>query len=465
MERGSTADNAGSADLRLSDISSEAFKKSVKYATADPHSQPAAGAQAQRMTLPNVQSPRGSNLFSTGDTMAEPEVEYLWLPSMKATGTNYRKRVDKYRQMEFTPNLNVYRVYTPRGAILVFSLFGLVLLGLGLALIFSSLRSFTKELEYTDYQRPMVLTIDKDLPGPVYVYYKVTDFYVTHKKVAYESSPSKIFHQHCKSGFSSLAVITFAAFNTFEQILNLRCIGGKNTLNGIDEWCQHKDDPVFKRPAYPCGPISATVMTDNFEVCTKNDKIDLTDTNLASKRDDCLALSMDIPEYDYGFYHSRVEPVDRDEGFLWFDPGNQLFRSWIQLPYDSTFVKQYAVLKDGINAGTYFVHVTSNLWPAREWQARKFFYIAKPGFLGTPAIALECMVMGTAIVFLLTAAVMFLLHKRNYSCGISPWRGIEVYDSKAGDSVKVPSVPYKRDDITPVDDVPASKMPCLCPCH
>ncbi|GBE61231.1 hypothetical protein, conserved [Babesia ovata] len=453
MDRRAPEDAADTADLRLADISDQAFKMSVKFATADTTQQSTSGEAGCRMSLPKVQSPRNSHQLATDDQTGEPEVEYLWLPSMKVTGTNYRKRIDKYRQMEFTPNLNVYRVYTPRGGILVFTLFGAVLLLLGLALIFSSRRSYTAEIEYTDYTQPMVLQVRDDLEGPVYIYYKITDFYVTHKKVAYESSPSKIFHNHCKT------------FRTFQQILNLRCIEGKNTLNGMDEWCKNQDHDIFKRPAYPCGPISATIMTDNFELCSSSEPLKIGDDNLVTKREDCLPLSMDIPEYDYGFFHNRVEPADRDSGFLWFDPSNQLFRTWIQLPYDSTFVKHYATLKNGLKAGTYYLHVTNNLWPAKQWRARKYFYIAKPGFLGTSALVLEFMVLGTAILYLLTAAIIFILHKRSYNCGISPWRGLDVYDAKVGEGVKVPAVAYKSDDITPVEDVPASSVPCLCPCH
>lgn len=57
-------------------------------------------------------------------------------------------------------------------------------------------------------------------------------------------------------------------YKTFAEILDLRCINGKNTLNGIDEWCQnHNQNPQFNLPAYPCGPLAATMMTDNFEIC------------------------------------------------------------------------------------------------------------------------------------------------------------------------------------------------------
>lgn len=94
-----------------------------------------------------------------------------------------------------------------------------------------------------------------------------------------------------------------------------------------------------------------------------------------------------------------------------------MFRSWIQLPYDSTFLKPYAVLNQNLPAGDYTLFLTNNYWPSKAWSAQKAFYIAKPGFLGTPAKVLEVMVMATAAIYLLSGIVVAGLYMMNYSCG------------------------------------------------
>ncbi|GIX63996.1 DNA-directed RNA polymerase II subunit rpb1 [Babesia caballi] len=285
-----------SADVRLSDISASTYKKSVVFATSD-KSKRATQLEAHRMTVPTVQSAHMSS-YAAGDnacTKSATEVEYLWLPSLKSEDKR-RSRVEKYTHMEFTRNDNIYRLYTPRGAILIFLLLGTLLLMFAVALLCSSRHSFTQEIEYTDYgSEPITFKIEQDVKGPVYFGYKVSDFYVNHKRVAYESVPFRVTGAKCKM------------FDTFEKILDLRCIDNKNTLNGIDEWCAVKNtEPAFKLPAYPCGAISATIMTDNFAICRSSVQSVPATAKTGVDVEGCLPLSMKIPEDDYGFFHINV---------------------------------------------------------------------------------------------------------------------------------------------------------------
>ncbi|KAK1940248.1 hypothetical protein X943_000670 [Babesia divergens] len=443
-----------SSNMPMGDISNEVFKKSVLFATKNGARASTTPAQPTKMSLPKVQGSQVSRKSAQRPYGSSPsdEFEYLWMPSMRVYENGFKSRMEKYSHMEFTRNYNNYRLYTPRGAMSVFLSLGMLLLGLGIALMFSSWSSFTLEIPYSEENNdPIKFTIDKDIKAPVYFYYKLSDFYATHKKVTYDSAPASITQ----------------VYSSFEEILNLRCIDGKNTLNGVDSWCTSKNTiPEFKLPAYPCGAISATIITDNFMICQSS--LEYTLENVKSDGDKakrCLPLTMMMEEADYGLFHSTITKSVSESTFYWLDLSNNMFRSWIQLPYDSTFLKPYAVLNQDLRAGNYTLFLTNNYWPSKAWNAQKAFYIAKPGFLGTPAKVLEVMVMVTAAIYLLSGIVVAGLYMMNYSCQKSPWRGIKVHGAKHVNSASHHSKHLLDDEPEPFKDVPKPRLPCLCPCH
>lgn len=439
------------------DISNEVLRNSLLFACKNLAKQGKAASYSEKLNLPKVQAPQyiHKNEKVHGDEEND-KLEYLWMPSMKVVDNRFANRIEKYAHMEFTRNYNIYRLYTPKGAIFVFFLFGLALLSCGIALVKSSNNSFSLEVPYTeDNSGPITFTISHDLAAPVYFYYKIKDFYITHKRVTYDSRPLTINTGKCK------------IFTTFEEILNLRCIDGKNTLNGVDEWCPIKNsEPAFKLPAYPCGAISATIMTDKFIVCPASYMYELSTVKMRKdKTPNCLPLSLRLEEEDYGLFHASKKKSELDRKFLWLDLSNTMFRNWIQLPYDSTFLKPYAVLNQDLPAGNYQLFVTDNYWPAKAWKAEKAFYVAKTGFLGTSATVFEIIVLATAALYLLSGIVFAILWLGKYNCGLSPWRGIEIVDEMKNDARNVPVKHCMPTDPRKYSNVPQARFPCPCPNH
>ncbi|GFE55846.1 hypothetical protein BaOVIS_032500 [Babesia ovis] len=454
-----------SSNIHMSDLNDDTFRKSVLLNTSVRSN--SSVYHAQRLVIPHVQQPRATHGSGNDDGVsdASDDHQYLWLPSRTHEQSEDRARVERYLQMDFTRNDWIYRIYTPIGGICIFLFFGILLFILSGALMFSSWRSFMQEIEYTDYgNAPMKFEIKQDLRAPVYFYYKVTDFYAVHKKVAYEASPSHVTSGKCKM------------FKTFKEILDLRCIDGKNTLNGIDHWCTIKDkEPLFQQHAYPCGAIAATVMTDNFSVCKDNrtlynvglpPPLENQYSRYAGTADaTCLPLATEIPDYDHGFYHINQKKPPAGKGFQWMDLSSLMFRSWIQIPYDSSFLKPYAVLNRDLKAGTYYLHVTHNMWPAKEWKARKYVVIAKPGFLGTSARYFEIIAMAVATLFILTGIVLLIMYKSRFHCGVSPWRGVQVHAKKSVVNENPTGNFYRSEGPKPVENVVAATTECLCPLH
>ncbi|KAK1443082.1 hypothetical protein BgAZ_306000 [Babesia gibsoni] len=440
------------------DVSNEVFRSSMMYACQNLSQSSEAIAQADPMSLPNVQAPRIIKLKEAADGEAgeADRIEYLWMPSMKVVNSRFKNRLEKYSHMEFRRNDNIFRLYTPGGGMLVFFICGFLLLACAIAQSISSAYSFTMELPYSEKKdEPINFKIDRTVAAPVYFYYKLSDFYITHKNVAYDSSPSTISTGNCK------------LYKTFEEILGLRCVDGKNTLNGVDEWCKIKEtDPLFKLPAYPCGSISATMMTDNYMICPTSSGLTMQQVRTDKEsRKKCLPLSLRLVVPDYGMFNAPKKKSDIVDIFRWIDMANVMFRSWINLPYDSTFLKPYAVLNQDLQEGEYTLYVTNNYWPADAWRSKKAVYISKPGFLGTSALVFEILVYITAGLYILTGLTIGMLYFCNFSCGVSPWRGIDVRDMRRQIHPVQPSKAYVVQEPKPYENVPVTTLPCLCPCH
>ncbi|EDO05417.1 LEM3 (ligand-effect modulator 3) / CDC50 family protein [Babesia bovis T2Bo] len=452
-DAGSGMDNS---TIQISDLNDDAFRKSMLFATAKKSN--TLTTHAQPLTLPHVQASRDVDRVAGSE---ELDHEYLWLPSRNYDQADDRARVDRYRQMEFTRNDWIYRIYTPLGGVSVFLFFGILLSLLSVAQLYSSWTSHMQEIDYSAYTNdPIEFEVPYDIKAPVYFYFKITDFYAIHKRVAYGANPSLVTSGDCEM------------FKTFEEILDLRCVNKKNTLNGIDEWCEIKDkEPAFKKTAYPCGAISATIITDNFSVCQKKELLPAGQRSeeqspVDNQVNNCLPISMGIPDYDYSLFHfNQNRPEASSKGFQWIDLSNLMFRNWIQIPYDSTFLKPYGVLNQTLSAGKYYLHVTKNLWPAEHWKAKKYVVIAKPGYMGTKAIVFECLAIITAVVYLITGTVLFFMYKASFHCGVSPWKGLQVNKQKDVAPENPTGNYYRSDAPKPTEHVEPAKMTCLCPLH
>ncbi|EAN30919.2 LEM3 (ligand-effect modulator 3) family / CDC50 family protein [Theileria parva strain Muguga] len=403
---------------------------------------------------PNVQ--RAQNLSSSqNDVSVSIENKVLWLPSGKGLGPDYKSRAYRVCQKDFSHNYFVYYMYTPVwSAVLSISL-GVLLAVLTLILFFFS-SSVNVEVPYTELdQGPIIVNITKDFKPPIYIYYKISEFYVTHKKVVYDSGPSLAAKSTCQN------------YKTFAEILDLRCINGKNTLNGIDEWCQnHNQNPQFNLPAYPCGPLAATMMTDNFEICPNVVPRNAAGTYEGADFNGCLDIQIhDYPDL-WRFGPFNVKRKQYTKGFCWIDLSNPLYHSWLQHPYANTFLKPYGVIYDEVPEGEYKIHLVNNLWPDQEWKARKSIYITCINFLGTKSLPLEIALLSISGLYIVTGIILLILYYSGFKIEKSPWRGL--VKVTAGIVTEKEEI-IRRSSIMEDDygsfEPPPKLGKCLCPLH
>ncbi|UKK01454.2 hypothetical protein MACK_002268 [Theileria orientalis] len=403
---------------------------------------------------PSVQSETSREKLRK-DVSIAMERDYVWLPSSRGMGPNYTSRIERMKQMDLKANYFVYNMYTPVGAATLSLVLGALLLMLALVMLFLSMNVHL-EVPYSEKDNaPITITITKDFKPPIYVYYKINDFYVTHKKVVYDSEPAQVSKSSCKT------------FNTFAEILELRCIEGKNTLNGVDEWCiDYKNNPKFNIPVYPCGPLAATLMTDNFEICSTEIPKNALGNYEGVDFDSCLDIQIqDEPEL-WKFSAYRIKSKKFARGFCWLDVTNPLYHTWLQHPYSSKFLKPYGVIHDQVEPGEYKIHLVNNLWPSEAWKAKKSIYITCTNFLGTKSIALEIVLICISGLYLLTGIILLVLHFSGFKTKLSPWRGL--YNVETGAVTEKEEFVRRASTVSlevNLDKIPKKPGKCLCPLH
>ncbi|KAK2197456.1 CDC50-LEM3 family [Babesia duncani] len=451
-------------EASISDVTDTVYHDSLDYVTQK-HTRKSAAAQL--LSGPEVKAPKvqGASVIKPEDVTQitgmvgldgkAKKPEYLWLPSRKEIGTGYRNRLERYMQMDFKRTNIIYLLYTPKVASCVFLGLGLLMLTICLLFPYNTAPSPIL-LRYSENKGSVYeFDIPKDLPAPVYFYYRIENFYINHKRVAYESSPGIITHGKCSK------------FKTFKEILDLRCINGKNTLNGNHQLCKdYENVPEFQLPAYPCGAISATLMTDNFEICDAD--ADLTMLDVLAKDDDmqknCIHLSQRLDVNNWNFIRYNVKKSITEKGFHWLDTTSTLFRSWTDFTFDSTFLKPYAVSYKDIKAGTYRLYITTNLWPADAWQAKKSVYITCVGRFGGSSPIFEIIMFIVAIVYICTGLCIFAFYKIKGRLNKDPWSGIDVVKVDYGDAMVKGDKVIETITAYDVNKVPKSNKSCLCPC-
>lgn len=220
------------------------------------------------------------------------------------------------------------------------------------------------------------IKIDKKIPEPVYVYYKLENFYQNHR--LYVRSRSYAQLRDGKPTANELNLCSPAKYNkdmieyfdTAEPTQELKQILGK--LEKMD------DDDV----AVPCGMIARSVFNDTF--------------NLIGYKlsDDDLVYESDKNIWKNG-----------DKKKQWIDIDDKL-RIWMKISPFSTFRKLYGVVKKDISKGKITLKV-NNYYNVDEWNGKKSIVLSnastfggKNNKLGIIFITAGCVCIFCAMMFM-----------------------------------------------------------------
>lgn len=264
-------------------------------------------------------------------------------------------------------------ILTPKAVIISFFIIGLIFVPLGIGLVISS----NQVIEY--HSRAYEVCPNKTsrciinvsfanvhMDPPIYVYYKLENFYQNHRRYGRSRSDSQLRGEEVSSKSSLTDCDPFISLN-------------------------NSDDPNLF--FFPCGLIVRSLFNDTFKLFSSNDtQIPMAIENIAWPSD--LEKKFANPaNYTRGI---RTIP----------DLRNQDFVNWMRVAGLPTFRKLYRVINEPLK-GDYTVEIANN-FPVTSFGGHKYVILSTTNWLGgkNPFLGYAYIVVGTVCVIL---AVIFML--------------------------------------------------------
>jgi len=217
--------------------------------------------------------------------------------------------------------------------------------------------------------------ISEDMEPPIYVYYKLNNYYQNHRRYVKSRSDAQLRGE----------VVSYSDVETpCSPIVS---------ANG-----EESDDAVY----LPCGLIAWSYFNDTFSVAAEGggNAINLTEKGIAWPSD---------LEYKFKPYPDDAKgtllPETADT--IGRDFANEHFVVWMRTAALPSFKKLYAIINEPIVAGTYEVQI-QNQYPVYGFEGQKFIVFATTSWLGgrNPFLGYSYIVVGSISFF---QGILFLI--------------------------------------------------------
>ncbi len=270
-------------------------------------------------------------------------------------------------------------INTPHCIIIYHMIFIIIFLTFALIILITNSNKNFFEIKYTDCSKEnkciKSFNITKTMKQPIYLYYKLNNFYSNHidfvKSKSYNQLRGQIVSEKkidssCK--YMSRNREHFKTENTSE-ILSYKMINMEpNALMN------------------PCGLIANSMFNDIFKLYDdKNNSIDIFDYN--------ITLNVDKK-----FFRNDVG----SEKTQWYNKEDDHFIVWMNMELFPNFIKKWGYIKQDLPKGQYTMIIENN-WGKTQWEIEKFFVLAKGNVFGTSKF------FGYILIFCCSFEILFIL--------------------------------------------------------
>ena len=291
-------------------------------------------------------------------------------------------------------------VYEPKSVLPMFFIVGILFIPLGSIFLVSSNNVWEVSIDYTNCvdissgsqcssNAPNVsctcqetLTVDSDVTGPVFVYYRLSNFYQNHRRYVKSRDDNQLL--------------------------------GSNVDSLSDDCKPFKEDANGKLIA-PCGAIANSLFNDTFEVSG----VTISRKNIAWNSDHDVKFNNPEPvdnlveafkDFEKPPYWSqRVEELDTSDsdnnGYK-----NEALEVWMRTSAFPTFRKLYGRLDNGLSQGTYTIDISYN-FPVVGFDGTKSIVFSTVSFLGGKNSFIGICYIVVGALSLLTGLVLLIANK------------------------------------------------------
>ncbi|GAW79994.1 hypothetical protein, conserved [Plasmodium gonderi] len=323
----------------------------------------------------------------------------------------YNKFMEAFKQQELKKIKNFHYVYKWKIALVILLILAITFTLIGLFIYYESSQVIEVNIDYNSEDTFKIFEMTHKMKQPVYVYYKITNFYSNFKNFLSDESQALVNDCKCKY------------IKTFEDIYKFRCInniqtlpelnndlsidggGGKKKITNLssNKPCDinslSKDEKEKK--IFPCGLVSASIF---------NDKIRL---SLGEK-------IFNIDKFPILNYYDLFSYIKKHKKYssnykVWLNTISPDYKSWFHPPMTSSFIKPYGVIFEDLEPGNqYQITFTQNTWPAKHWKAKKSFQLISLRAVGNSAYELAYSFFLLALIYIIAIIVILILVKSGY---------------------------------------------------
>lgn len=281
-------------------------------------------------------------------------------------------------------------VPTVKFALIVYISIAIVFLPLGIALLVESSKLQEVASRYDDAPEcsqvgkncTLAFEVTDDLTAPIYVYYRLTNFYQNHRLYFKSRNPDQLSGDH-------LAVSDISSCEPITRVSDL----GLETVYSLD------NRPIeAQAPANPCGLIAKTVFNDTFALISPNNEpIAIDETGIAWTSDE-----------------DKFGRPSEYQSIQWTNVYSDHFKVWLRTAATSDFRKIWGRIEDNLPKGVYTLEIANN-YDMSTWQGEKHFVLATTSRFGGKHYLLGGLFVAGAGFSLVIAVVFLLVSRRNRS--------------------------------------------------